>query len=115
MYENDKGNINNHCINFGANKYLKPDSLAPVMSYEPNGWGLYDMHGNVKEWCHDGYGNYPNGIVSDPMNPGKGDFHIVRGGGWRSSASFCRSASRDKASQDHEAKDIGFRLVMPID
>ncbi|MBP5320902.1 MAG: formylglycine-generating enzyme family protein [Kiritimatiellae bacterium] len=73
-------------------RYL--ERTVPVESYAPNVWGLYDMHGNVLEWCSDWYGDYPAGSVTDPTGPASGDFRVLRGGGWHSYAGSCRSASR---------------------
>jgi formylglycine-generating enzyme required for sulfatase activity len=61
---------------------------------EPNAWGLYDMHGNVWEWCSDRYGDYPKGAVSDPSGPKEGSYRVIRGGCWGSDAAICRSAIR---------------------
>ncbi|MGI9465662.1 MAG: formylglycine-generating enzyme family protein [Rubripirellula sp.] len=61
---------------------------------KPNAWGLYDMHGNVSEWCQDMYGDYPSGIVTDPTGPASGSDRVIRGGGWNGTAEICRSASR---------------------
>ncbi len=66
----------------------------PVGQKKPNAWGLYDMHGNVNEWCLDWFGAYPTSSVTDPAGPGTGSYHVLRGGGWTSTPSGCRSAYR---------------------
>jgi sulfatase modifying factor 1 len=67
-----------------------------VGRFPPNAWGLYDMHGNVWEWCADWYGDYPQGEVVDPQGPEKGEERILRGGSFWNSIWHARSASRSK-------------------
>ena len=83
----------------------------PVAQKRPNAWGLYDMHGNVSEWCQDWYDDYPTGTATDPKGPPTGQHSVLRGGSWLSSASVVQSAFRSEDYPVVRCNDIGFRLV----
>ena len=85
----------------------------PVGQKLPNPWGLYDMYGNVWEWCLDSYGPYPGGTVVDPRGPETGSARVIRGGTWSNAAAWCRSANRD--TPRGATYDFGFRVVLAAD
>ena len=84
-----------------------------VGSRAPNRWGLYDMHGNVWEWCQDWYRSLlAGGNVTDPQGPSSGQPRVYRGGSWGSGAGYCASASRDCDRPASRSDYYGFRVVL---
>jgi len=85
----------------------------PVGQLNPNAWGLYDMHGNVHEWCQDWFDRnyYSHSPANDPSGPSTGLAKALRGGDWGSQDWYCRCASRSLSSPDRRSNRLGFRLI----
>ncbi len=95
-----------YCYNSGG-------ETQPAAQKTPNAWGLYDMSGNVYEWCQDWYSSsyYTSSAVTDPTGPSSGSYRVARGGYWNGSAGKCRSAYRSLYVPDARYINLGFRLL----
>ena len=99
------GNYGWYSANFGS-------STHPVGQKLPNPWGLYDMHGNVSEWCQDWYGYYAGGSATDPQGPSTGLSRVVRGGYFQQDGRYCRSAGRGYWGPSAVLYGGGFRVLL---
>ena len=98
----------------GADRGPYLGSSCPVGAYPENALGLFDMHGNVWEWCADWYGPYPRGAVTNPTGPSEGSDRIIRGGSWFGSAGSCRAAYRRRFLPGYRLSYLGFRLARSV-
>lgn len=103
--------INMQQVNYGGGFiFLSSQETVDVRALPCNDWGLYQMHGNVREWCADWYGAYEAEMVNDPQGSPAGNTRVLRGGSWFSRARGCRSAARLSRPANVREDNYGFRL-----
>jgi formylglycine-generating enzyme required for sulfatase activity len=109
----NQANFNGNSPFDGAANGPNLNRPCKVGSYKPNGFGLFDMHGNVWEWCADWYGRdyYTKSPRIDPPGPREGSSRVMRGGSWAHPGRLCRSAIRNSREPGHQYYFIGFRVA----
>ena len=110
---NKTANFDGNSKQLRCNDFEKIGKTLPVGSLEPNGYGLYDILGNVYEWCSDWYGEYQAGTSVNPTGPQSGSLKVNRGGSWANSATSCKVSSRESGTTEFRGNRIGFRIVYP--
>jgi len=109
-----QANINGETPYPGTKTSLFRKRTLPVGSFPPNAWGLYDMHGNVYEWCQDYWSGYPEGEITDPFPTTPHKRRVYRGGAWKFPAAAARSAKRSQRDPAKKFDFMGLRLVLEV-
>ena len=105
------GDASDEMGNYGWLTSNSQETTHPVGQKKPNPWGLYDMYGNVWEWCLDWDGRRSSGSSVDPTGPASGSLRVFRGGGWKSSPRNCRPDNRGKLAEVYRGNNLGFRVI----
>ena len=106
------GDSENGLADYAWYKSNSDDKMHPVGEKKPNAWGLYDVHGNVGQWCQDRAAYYASGAATDPTGPATGAGRVIRGSSFNDLATACRSARRGYPLADRQFNTDGFRVVV---
>jgi len=108
----EQANFDGESAYSGETKGIFRGETTPVGMFPPNAWGLYDMHGNVWEWCPDSRKDYPPSPVRRPDEAAPIEGRVLRGGSWRSRARYCRCANRVRETDGVRLDNIGLRVIL---
>jgi len=111
----EQANYNGNFTYGDGKKGKYREKTTPVGSFPANAFGLFDMHGNVWQWCEDWYGDYPQKDVTDPQGPEKGQYRVLRGGSWRTPPGYCRSAYRRRHGPGGRNNLYGLRVCFSVE
>lgn len=111
----DQVNYDGNATYGNGNKGVYRKKTTPVGRFPANAFGIFDMHGNLWEWCQDWYGDYPQKDVIDPKGPDAGQYRVLRGGSWSYHPRHCRSAARFKYEPSDRDRYCGFRLCFFVE
>ena len=113
--DTDDANYDGNYVYGDGRKGVYRQKTMPTGSFRPNAWGLYDMHGNVYEWCFDWFQAYPSAAVVDPKPDIDMNFsRVQRGGGWANEPASCRSANRTLSNPGAARNQVGFRVCLEV-
>jgi formylglycine-generating enzyme required for sulfatase activity len=112
----DQANYNGTAVFGDGHKGVFRERPLPVGSFPANAFGLYDMHGNVNQWCQDwyDYNYYRKSPRNDPINETPSEMRVLRSGSWGSYPGICRSANRSGSTPDYRNRTIGFRVIVSL-
>jgi formylglycine-generating enzyme required for sulfatase activity len=108
---NTIGDVAWYAENYKNSKHGSQGTTHPVGTLKPNGYGIYDMSGNVWEWCEDWYDAYSKDSPDNPKGAVMGSNRVIRGGGWYNNSEYCRIASRDSYTPTYRGNNLGFRVA----